>query len=223
MKFSDTTIQILKNFSGFNPGILLRKGNTISTVTPLNTVMATAIVDDEFPQEAGIADLQKFLAVLNLFKEPDIEFGENAFIISDGTQRVVWRYGAKAVIAYRESTEAKMPDDCEINVDVTWQDLQATIKAAGVLGMKQISVSGDGNKIYLSTMHEKDKNADKYSVVISDENVPSESFDMIFKTEKLKMLPMDYNIVISSRGIAKFEAETIKYYITTEEDSKFGG
>ena len=74
MKISDNTIKILKNFSSINQSILFRTGSTIRTKSPLSTIAAQAVVDEMFPFEFGIYDLNQFLSVVSLFEDPDFDF-----------------------------------------------------------------------------------------------------------------------------------------------------
>ena len=58
---SQETLSILKNFSQLNSNLLVRPGNVINTVTGAKNVMAQATVQEDFPVEFGIWDLNKFL------------------------------------------------------------------------------------------------------------------------------------------------------------------
>ncbi len=51
----------------------------------------------------------------------------------------------------------------------------------------------------------------------------SNKFMMIFKVENLKILPRDYNVDISAKGISHWKTEDgdIQYWIATETSSKF--
>jgi hypothetical protein len=44
---------------------------------------------------------------------------------------------------------------------------------------------------------------------------------MIFKVENLKLLPRDYDVTVSAKGIANFKSKTgdIEYWIATEQGS----
>ena len=63
MKFSNETVNILKNFSMINPSIAFKKGNALATMSPQKSIMARAMLDDEFPSNGAIYDLSRFLGV----------------------------------------------------------------------------------------------------------------------------------------------------------------
>ena len=47
------------------------------------------------------------------------------------------------------------------------------------------------------------------------------NYNMIFKVENLKLLPRDYDVTVSAKGIANFKSKTgdIEYWIATEQGS----
>ena len=49
MNLSNESVNILKNFSTINPSVWVNEGNTLRTVSPAKTIMASAVVDDDFP------------------------------------------------------------------------------------------------------------------------------------------------------------------------------
>ena len=61
MELQEQTLNVLKNFSDINPNLIIKEGNTIRTISEAKNVVATAIVDNEFPQTMGIYDLKNSL------------------------------------------------------------------------------------------------------------------------------------------------------------------
>jgi hypothetical protein len=51
MKLSNETLTVLKNFAGINQSILVRKGNKLRTMSVMKTVLAEAVVNEEFEKE----------------------------------------------------------------------------------------------------------------------------------------------------------------------------
>ena len=48
MKVSSQTLSVLKNFSEINENILVKPGNTITTISTLKNVLAQATIDERF-------------------------------------------------------------------------------------------------------------------------------------------------------------------------------
>ena len=57
MMISEETQNILRNFSSINPSILLTGNNRIATMSVMRNILATADIEEEFPEEFGIYDL----------------------------------------------------------------------------------------------------------------------------------------------------------------------
>jgi len=98
MKLSENTISVLKNFATINPSVLIKQGNTIATISPQRTILARATVEEEFPQQFAIYELAKFLGVLSLFKEPELEFGPQQVMITSGKQSVNYTYADPSMV-----------------------------------------------------------------------------------------------------------------------------
>ena len=49
MKLSETTQNILKNYSTINQSIFLKKGTRLSTISVMRNILAAADVSEEFP------------------------------------------------------------------------------------------------------------------------------------------------------------------------------
>ena len=70
MKLSSHTTSVLKNFATINQNLVIKEGNTITTMSAMKNIIAKAEVEETFPQEIAIYDLNEFLASMSLFKEP---------------------------------------------------------------------------------------------------------------------------------------------------------
>lgn len=214
MKISSDTLSVLKNFSAINQSVLLRPGNTIRTISPQKTIMAQAEVADNIDGSAAIYDLSRFLATINLMKDAEVEFGEDRFNIASGGKRVSYTYAAESMIVTPPDREIKIPDPDAV-VSVTWEDIDSVIRAAGVLGLGEIGFSSDGKTVTMSAVSMKNKSSDRYDVVVSE--VETEPFSgMYIKTENLRLLPRDYTVSLSSKGMAHFKASDVQYWVAIE-------
>lgn len=214
MKFSNETISVLKNFSTINPGLVFKPGSVIRTMHPQKTVMASATVSENIEKVARIYDLSRFLATLSLFDDPDVEFTEDKFIISSGRSKVSYTYAAEAMVVAAPDKDIKFPDP-EAVVTVKWKDLDSVIKASGVLKLSEVAFVSNGDSISLSAVDSKNPTADSYDVVIA-EGTGTKEFRMIIKVENLKLMPNDYEVSLSTKGLAHFKSSKAEYYIALE-------
>ena len=66
MKLSDNTLTILKNFAGINNSILVKSGNQLRTISVAKNILAEASIEENFPRQFAIYDLNQFLNGLGL-------------------------------------------------------------------------------------------------------------------------------------------------------------
>ena len=92
MELNEKTIDLLKNFSGINPNIMIRQGSTLKTISEARNVLATASAVEEFPKDFGIYDLNEFISVLSLVDTPSLKFNDEYLTISDSSGRSQVKY-----------------------------------------------------------------------------------------------------------------------------------
>jgi len=222
MQLSENTLTVLKNFSTINPGLFFKKGNVLRTIAPSKSLLAEATVDENFPTDFGIYDLNQLLSILSLHKDsPEVNI--------DGNNVVVLGNGSRSRITYRccDSSMVKMPP--EKNLTLPSQDVQFTLnepdfdwimKSASVLASPNIVVRGEEGKLYIGTVDTADDAAHTDTLEITGYTGPSVYF--IFKTENWKMIPGTYEVSISAKGIAHFkhQGRKIQYWVATEAKGK---
>jgi len=222
MKLSDTTKEILKNFSEINPNLMITPGNQIKTISTMKNILATAGVEENFPQDIAIYDLSEFLGMLSLFSKPVFDFDEKLMTINEeGTSTKSKYFFADPSILTTPQKDVKMPDT-EVEFTLTETDLTKVKKAAAMLQLPDIAIKSLGTDIMMSAIDKKNDTANTYDVKVGETD---KKFEFHFKTEHFKMLPGDYNVHISSKLISNFKhkTKTIQYWIALENTSKYEG
>ena len=217
MKIDVNTINVLKNFSTINPTIIIKEGNMLETISSTKTIKAKATVPTTFPRRFAIYSLSRFISTLSLFEDPDVEFGENALTISDGDKSVQLTYSDESTIIKVPEKNLKLPS-VDASVKLTNENLKAIEKALGVLSVPEVIVAGKNGKVYIEAADSKNPSGDFYSIEIGES---SNNFRAIFKSENIKILPSDYTVDISSRGISMFYNDDVEYFIAVESNSTF--
>lgn len=218
MKLEQKTIQVLKNFSTINPSLQFKAGSTLNTVSPTKTIMAKARITEQIPNTFAIYDLSKFLGVLSLFESPELNIGERSMEIVGGQQKVSYTFADPKLIVTPNDKEVVMPE-CEIEFRLTSDDLSKVLKAMGVLQLPEIAITGDGQSMYIEAIDSRNPTSDTYKVRLADTEL---TFKMIFKSENIKIMSGEYDVRISSRGIAHFKGAEVEYWVATEASSTFG-
>lgn len=219
MKLSENTINVMKNFSNINPSLLVNPGNVLATVTPGNNIYAKATVEENFPIQFTIYELSKFLGIISLFKDPEINFGEHQMTIVSGRQSVNYTYAdISSIVAPPQNKSISIPSS-EIEFSISQEELQRIVRSAGVLQLPNIAVTGDGIDIKMTATNSKNPTTDVFSIEVGK---TEKTFNMVFKVESIiKLMPANYNVKITSKGLSHFSSDTIEYYIATESDSYY--
>tara|TARA_B110000503_G_scaffold35548_1_gene58118 strand:- start:1016 stop:1678 length:663 start_codon:yes stop_codon:yes gene_type:complete len=217
MKLSNETLTVLKSFTAINKSILLASGNVIKTITPEKTLIAIADIPDTIPSDACIYDLSRFLSILSLYNNPDVEFFDKYFIISEGKRRTKYVFADLSMIHTPPEKEIVIPS-ADVVVNVTNGDLASVQKAAGVLQFSEIAFVGEGGKCYLKAIDSSNNGADDFGIEIGE---TADVFQIIIKTDNLKLMPLDYEVTLCSKGISQFKGKGVTYFVAIDSKSTY--
>jgi hypothetical protein len=220
MKLSDETISVLQNFQTINPSIVISSGNVIRTISVPETIFAKATLQDSFPKRFGIYDLSKFLGILSLNKNSEVEFHEHYMTISQDRSRIRYSYcNPELIKSPDEQKDIALP-----SVDVTFElkneVLKEVTKAMSVLGFNEICFRGADGILSVQTFSSKNDNSDVYSHDIGE---TSKTFSVILEADKLKTLPCNYTVSITKMGLAHFYSPFVEYGVGISTRSSFDG
>ena len=223
MKISNRTLDILKNFSEINQSILIKAGKKLKTVSALKNILAHADVEEDFPQDFAIYQLNEFIGVLSTMSNPDLTFHDKYVMLSQENGACTKYFYAEPSVVISPEKDIVMPSE-EINFTLLEKQYNDLLKMSSILQLNDILVKGcpKSNGQYLAVTNKKNDTSNDYSVKVGED--VTEPYKMYFKTENLKMVAGDYNVHISSKGISHFENMTVKldYWIALEPDSNYG-
>jgi hypothetical protein len=220
MKLSNETLTVLKNFAGINQSILVRKGNKLRTMSVMKTVLAEAVVNEEFEKEFAIYDLNQFLNGVSLHEDPELDFQNDAYVvIREGKRRVKYFFADPQVIVSPPEKEISLPSQ-DVCFQLEHSQYDKIKKAAAVYQLEDLSVIGGAGVIRLVVRDKRNATSNEYSIVVGESD---KEFTFNFKVENLKIIPASYDVVLSSKLLSKFTNEryNLNYYIPMEPDSTF--
>ena len=87
MKLSKQALDVLKNFATINTNILVREGNTLSTISTGKNIFARAEITEAFPKEFAVYDLNSLLSLLTVMEDTDVDFGDESLTVSKGNAK----------------------------------------------------------------------------------------------------------------------------------------
>ncbi len=220
MNLSDQTLTILKNFAGINNSILVKEGTKLRTISVAKNILAEAVIDEEFPRDFAIYDLNQFLNGLGLHQDPDLDFGNESYItIKEGKRRVKYFYADPAVIISPPDKDITLPsEDVRFQLDNTV--MEKLLKAAAVYQLPDLSAVGEAGVIKLVVRDKKNDTSNEFAIVVGETD---KEFIFNFKVENIRIIPGAYNVVVSNKLLSEFTNENLelKYYIALEPDSTF--
>lgn len=224
MELNDGVLQILKNFAGINSSIVINEGNQIKTISEAKNVLAKASINESFPRQFGIYDLNEFLNVLGLVDSPRVRFEDHNMLIGDQSGRSVIKY-----FYTDEEMLSKAPDkfvmpEPEVTFVLTSEVLNKIKRAAAALGHTTLEIANGEGCVTLSVKDSENSTSNTFSIDIPGDFEEGTSFSFVCNIANLKLLPGDYNVSISSKLITNFKSTegTVEYFIALEKSSKYG-
>ena len=221
MKLSDNTLTILKNFAGINNSILVKQGTKLRTISVAKNILAEAEIDEEFPRDVALYDLNQLLNILSTYPDPNLDFKEESYLAyREGNRRGKYFYSDPAVIIAPPEKDITLPtqDVCFQMDSVT---LEKLTKAAAVYQLPDLSAIGEAGVIKLVVRDKKNDTSNEYAIIVGETD---KEFSFNFKVENIKIIPGAYDVVVSSKLLSQFTntQHDLKYYIALEPDSTFG-
>ena len=196
MKLSDNTLTILKNFAGINNSILVKQGDKLRTISVAKNILAEAIVDEQFPRDFAVYDLNQFLNGLSLHQDPEMDFKEDSYLtIREGKRKVKYFYADPNVIISPPDKAIELPsDDVQFKLDTS--SLEKLLKAAAVYQLPDFCVVGEAGVVKLVVRDKKNDTSNEYAVVVGETD---KEFVFNFRVENIKIIPGAYDVVVSSK------------------------
>ena len=212
------TVEILKNFCTINKSIVIKPGNQLSTLSINKNILAVADVEEAFDSEIAIYDLGMFINGLMLLDQPKINTDSKSYVtITDaaGRSKTRYFYADPDIITQAPEEEIKLPSmDVSFHLDA--ETLRQLNKAASIYALPDLCLFGDGEEMNLTVTDKKNETSNNFSVRVG---TTTENFCYCFRVESLKLLAGAYDVSISSKNVAKFQGNGIKYFIALEPNA----
>ena len=222
MKLSSNTISVLKNYASINQNLVIKEGKEITTMSAMKNIVARAEVEEEFPQEVAIYDLNEFLSALSLFKSPNHEFQDTYVNITEENNpktSLKYFYSDPSVVT-TPSKMITMPSN-EVTFTLESATLSNITKAAAVIGSADLVLENSSGTPSLTVKDKKNDTANSYSMGVDTKG--DGKFSFFFKVENLKLIDGKYTVEVSSKNIShmKNESTPIEYWIALEPESNY--
>jgi len=222
MKLSSDTINILKNYATINQNLMIKEGKEITTMSAMKNIMARADVEETFPHDIPIYDLDNFLTSLSLFKNPNLDFqGTYVNITEENNSNTSLKYFySDASVVTTPTAMITMPSN-EVTFVLDSSTLSDIKKASAVIGSADLVLENSKGTPSLTVKDKKNDTANSYSRGVDTQG--EGKFSFFFKVENLKLMEGKYTVEVSSKNIShmKNESNSIEYWIALEPESKY--
>ena len=220
MKLSESTLTLLKNFSTINQSILFKQGSRLRTISVMKNILAEATINEEFPKDFGIYDLNQYLNGLALHNNPELNFeADNYVVIKEGRSRSKYFFADPSVIITPPDKSIELPSE-DVTFDLSTDQLDKLLKAAAIYQLPDLSVVGGDGVVKVLVRDKKNDTSNDFSIVVGETD---STFSFNFKVENIKILPGTYTVVVSQKLLSRFtnKNQDLIYYIALEPDSTF--
>lgn len=228
MELSNETLNILSNFSNINQSILIREGDSLSTIAASKNILAKAKIRETFDKEVGIYDLSKFLGVLKLYENREFDFKDDYVVIRNKNnlkQYTRYYYSSPSVIiAPPADKEVVFTDEPTITFTLSQKDFQNIVKGSSIMTLPDVVIEGTaGEPVLISGRDIENSSMGSLNQELSE--VADNDFSFSIAVEHLtKLMNGSYEVALSENGIARFKNKDtgVVYFVSVniEDDEE---
>jgi hypothetical protein len=216
MKVSNEMCDVLKSFSGINQSIWVDEGNVLRTISPAKTILAKATVEEDFDSPFGIYDLNQFLGCLSLVENAEIDLKDTYMRIHNDRNKIKYGYVEKDIITTPPAKEMKLPSEA-VTFVLTNDVMQKVMQSCNVMQFPNVVVEVKDNQLSLVACDIKNPGGNRFEAFVCEHEG---EYSFTYRSDNLKVMPFDYNVSISDKGISKWSSrpEKVEYFIALERD-----
>jgi hypothetical protein len=217
MLISKATLEVLKNFASINTNILVRQGSTLRTISAGKNIFAVAEVEEEFPLEFGIYDLNSLLGLLSMAGDDDeVNFGEKSIRVKRGEGVFEYFYADPSILTVAPDKTIEV--DKVFQFKLTEEDIVTINKAAAVVSASTVSVLTRKGKVILTIGDPDTPASNNYKRLIGQSKV---EFDCRLAIENFRVIPGDYVVTLSAKKVMhlKNAERKLQYWLALDPKS----
>ena len=214
MRLSNKTLEVLKNFSNINQNILIEEGNVLRTISTMKNILGSATIEESFPKEFGIYDLNEFLGVLSLTKDSEIELNNESYLsINSGKIKIKYFFSDPSIIVAPPKVFNAPTTD--ISFTISKEVLATLMKASAVMQLPDLVIDSHGMKV----TDLKNVTSNEFTEQF---DYDGSEFNIHYKIDNLKMIPGNYDVEVSTTALVshwKLQENLLDYWIALEQTS----
>ena len=227
MKLSNEIKDVLNNFQAINSNIAIgEEGGIIRSMSTSKTLMAKANVAFDSPYPFGIYDLGEFLACLNMFDDPVLDFDANKKFVNITDGITTFKYYFSDINVLTVATKDINLDCGDLTFTLTHDELTQLRKASATLKTSNLSVrmSATGSQfIECVILDKQNPTSNQFTMNINNCDInTSAEFDFVFDINNFKFKPAaEYVFGIDKKQVALIKAGDTDYWVALDKTTTY--
>jgi hypothetical protein len=213
MKISSKTLSLLQSFAQISSNLLVKPGKKLATRNAVNSIQARAVVDETFPQQFAIYDLNQLLSLISVSQNPDVEFGDKSLTIrSENGGEMEYFYADESLVTAPNENPPQLED--VYSFKMTASDIQTIVKTASIVSATMLNIVSDKGKVTLSINDPKNSTSHSYKKPLGDSTT---SFNVKMAIDSFKVVADEYNVRVA-HAVAKTGKVLVFFFESTSSD-----
>jgi hypothetical protein len=213
MKISSKTITLLQSFAQISSNLLVKPGQKLATRNAVNSIQARAVVEETFPQQFAIYDLNQLLSLISVSQNPDIEFGDKSLTIrSENGGEIEYFYADESLVTAPNENPPQLED--VYTFKMTASDIQTIVKTASIVSATMLNIVSEKGKVTLSINDPKNTTSHSYKKPLGE---ATESFNVKMAIDSFKVVADEYNVRVA-HAVAKTGKVLVFFFESTTSD-----
>lgn len=213
MKISNKTLSLLQSFAQISSNLLVKPGKKLATRNAVNSIQARAVVDETFPQQFAIYDLNQLLSLISVSQNPDIEFGDKSLTIrSENGGEIEYFYADESLVTAPNENPPQLED--VYTFKLTASDIQTIVKTASIVSATMLNIVSEKGKVTLSINDPKNSTSHSYKKPLGDSD---SSFNVKMAIDSFKVVADEYNVRVA-HAVAKSGKVLVFFFESTSSD-----
>lgn len=213
MKISSKTLSLLQSFAQISSNLLVKPGKKLATRNAVNSIQARAVVDETFPQQFAIYDLNQLLSLISVSQNPDVEFGEKSLTIrSENGGEMEYFYADESLVTAPNENPPQLED--VYTFKLTASDIQTIVKTASIVSATMLNIVSEKGKVTLSINDPKNSTSHSYKKPLGDSDA---SFNVKMAIDSFKVVADEYNVRVA-HAVAKTGKVLVFFFESTSSD-----
>ena len=212
--------------SKINRSIQFKEGNELSSLSIQKNVLAKTTVEETFPQDFAIYDLDEFLKVMSLAdNNGDLIFGNQSYVTINTDRTKAKYFFADPSIVQQPPEKFPVLPSIECEFDLSIGDLNKIRTALSIYGhLEDISIVGKNKSVSVVIKDKENLSSNTYSLNVGTTDA---TFNFDLKSENIFKLDYSnhitgYTVRISKAGFSQWVTpDGMVYLIALEPDSTY--